>query len=182
MPGLKKLIARAKAWLARLRERFGWLDHAIRAYQHFTTVKGNRLAAAVTYFGFLSLFPLLAIAVRGVRHRAREQPGCRATGLRCHWRSAAGFVGGEDAPINPETLKDAATAAGVIGAVLCCSPAPAWSMRFAKRCVVWSKGDVKVNFVLRKLADVLLLLVVGVIIIASVAVSSVTTSFANVVL
>ena len=64
----------------------------------------------------------------------------------------------------------------------CCSPAPAWSMRFAKRCVVWSKGDVKVNFVLRKLADVLLLLVVGVIIIASVAVSSVTTSFANVVL
>ena len=181
MSGLKKLIARAKALLARLRERFGWLDHAIRAYQHFTTVKGNRLAAAVTYFGFLSLFPLLAIAFAAFGIVLANNPDVEQQVFDAIGDALPGFVGGEDAPINPETLKDAATTAGVIGAILLLFTGTGLvdAIREALH-VVWSKGDVKVNFVLRKLADVLLLLVVGVIIIASVAVSSVTTSFANV--
>src|SRR5918993_1197116 len=118
MSGLKKLIARAKAMLARLRERFGWLDHAIRAYQHFTTVKGNRLAAAVTYFGFLSLFPLLAIAFAAFGIVLANNPDVEQQVFDAIGEALPGFVGGEDAPINPETLKDAATTAGVIGAVL----------------------------------------------------------------
>ena len=38
------------------------LDHALRMLQHYGSVNGNAQAGAVTYFGFLSIFPILAIA------------------------------------------------------------------------------------------------------------------------
>ena len=45
------------------RERAPWLDHLVRAVGRYLADGGNRLAATVTYFGSLSLFPLLAISV-----------------------------------------------------------------------------------------------------------------------
>jgi membrane protein len=183
MSGLKRLIARAKELLARLRRRFGWLDHIIRAYQHYSTVKGNRLAAAVTYFGFLSLFPLLALAFAAFGIVLENNPDVEEEVFDAISNALPGFVGGEGAPINPNRLQDAATAAGIIGAItlLFTGTGLVDAIREALH-VVWNRGDVKVNFVLRKIADVLLLVVVGVIIVASVAVSSVTTSFASVLL
>ena len=38
------------------------VDHLVRAYDRNSEVVGGQLAAAVTYFGFLSFFPLLALA------------------------------------------------------------------------------------------------------------------------
>ncbi|MEU8511934.1 YihY/virulence factor BrkB family protein [Kitasatospora sp. NPDC048722] len=34
-----------------------------QVYEHFTAARGNRLAGAVTFFGFLALFPLLTVAL-----------------------------------------------------------------------------------------------------------------------
>lgn len=50
------------AVLTSARDKRPALDHGIRAYQRYTADAGNRQAAAVTYFGFLSFFPLLALA------------------------------------------------------------------------------------------------------------------------
>lgn len=47
--------------LARLRRRYGWLDHVVRANEAFTERYGNHYAAAITYFSVLSLFPLLMV-------------------------------------------------------------------------------------------------------------------------
>jgi dipeptidyl aminopeptidase/acylaminoacyl peptidase len=44
------------------RARVPAFDHLIRMNQHYGAVKGNALAGAVTYFGFLSFFPILALA------------------------------------------------------------------------------------------------------------------------
>ncbi|HVM26539.1 MAG TPA: YihY/virulence factor BrkB family protein [Mycobacteriales bacterium] len=52
-----------KAVLARLRERRPAVDHLIRAAQRYQADTGDRLAAAVTFFGFLSFFPLLVLSV-----------------------------------------------------------------------------------------------------------------------
>ncbi|MFI6445461.1 YihY/virulence factor BrkB family protein [Kitasatospora sp. NPDC050543] len=38
-------------------------SHPYRVHEHFTAVRGNRLAGAVTFFGFLALFPLLTVAL-----------------------------------------------------------------------------------------------------------------------
>ena len=180
--GPKRLISRGTELLARLRDRFGWLDHAIRAYQHYSTVKGNRLAAAVTYFGFLSLFPLLALAFAAFGFVLRNNPDLEERVFSAISDALPGFVG-EGAPINPERLKDAATAAGIIGAValLYTGTGLVDAIREALH-VVWNRGDVKVNFVVRKLLDIVLLVVLGILIIVSVGVSSAATSFANVML
>ena len=40
-----------------------WLDHAVRAYQQLGNTNGSLLAGALTFISFLSLIPLLLLAV-----------------------------------------------------------------------------------------------------------------------
>jgi membrane protein len=47
--------------LPKLRRKYAWLDHVIRANDAFTEHYGNHYAAAITYFSVLSLFPLLLV-------------------------------------------------------------------------------------------------------------------------
>jgi membrane protein len=48
--------------LPRLRRKYPWLDHLIRANDAFTERYGNHYAAAITYFSVLSVFPLFMVA------------------------------------------------------------------------------------------------------------------------
>ncbi|EIE97547.1 inner membrane protein YhjD [Saccharomonospora glauca] len=47
--------------LFRLRRKYPWLDHVVRANDAFTERYGNHYAAAITYFSVLSLVPLLMV-------------------------------------------------------------------------------------------------------------------------
>lgn len=47
--------------LDRLRARFGWFDHAMRANEWFDECKGNFFAAGLTYYTIFALFPLLMV-------------------------------------------------------------------------------------------------------------------------
>ena len=58
---MASLKERVTAAVARLRARYHWLDHVVRMVQHYGAVNGNAQAGAVTYFGFLSFFPILAL-------------------------------------------------------------------------------------------------------------------------
>jgi len=64
MPGaFGRLKARAgERWQA-ARRRHGWLDHLADAYGHYQGRHGDQLAAAITYFSFLALFPLILLGV-----------------------------------------------------------------------------------------------------------------------
>jgi membrane protein len=48
-------------FLDRLRARFGWFDHVMRAQQRYQDSKGDFFAAGVTYFTIFALFPLLMV-------------------------------------------------------------------------------------------------------------------------
>lgn len=54
--------------LARLRLRFPWFDHVMRAQERYNTSKGDFFAAGITYFTVFALFPLLMVgfAVAGI--------------------------------------------------------------------------------------------------------------------
>jgi membrane protein len=56
---------RAYAWAENLvgaqRRRFPWFDHLARAGGRYQRTQGDLLAAAVTYFAFLGLFPVLLL-------------------------------------------------------------------------------------------------------------------------
>ena len=47
--------------LDRLRARFGWFDHVMRAQGRYNDSKGDFYAAGVTYFTIFALFPLLMV-------------------------------------------------------------------------------------------------------------------------
>lgn len=47
--------------LDRLRTRYGWFDHAVRAYQRFDDRRGTFFAAGLTYYTIFAVFPLLMI-------------------------------------------------------------------------------------------------------------------------
>jgi membrane protein len=47
--------------LDRLRARYGWFDHVMRAQQRYQDSKGDFFAAGITYFTIFALFPLLMV-------------------------------------------------------------------------------------------------------------------------
>ena len=46
----------------------------VRTQQHYSAVKGNLQAGAVTYFAFLSFFPILALAFAVIGYVSRIYP------------------------------------------------------------------------------------------------------------
>lgn len=63
MASVGTLAARAKARLEIARARFGVLDVAMSTFKRFSQDDGGSYAAALTYYIFFSLFPLLLFAV-----------------------------------------------------------------------------------------------------------------------
>src|SRR4051794_3037612 len=51
-----------RRWQAAQRDH-AWLDHLGRGYRHYQARHGDQLAAAITYFSFLALFPLILLGV-----------------------------------------------------------------------------------------------------------------------
>src|SRR6476646_4361797 len=48
--------------LDRLRARYGWFDHIMRAQERYQDSKGDFYAAGITYFTMFAIFPLLMVA------------------------------------------------------------------------------------------------------------------------
>lgn len=61
--------------LARLRSRYPWLDHAVRAQQRYDSAQGDFYAAGISYFTLFAIFPLLMVgfAVVGFVLASRPQ-------------------------------------------------------------------------------------------------------------
>jgi membrane protein len=60
-PLLNRLYARVEAIIAAQRRRHAWFDHLARAGGRYQGVQGDLMAAGVTYFAFLGLFPVLLL-------------------------------------------------------------------------------------------------------------------------
>src|ERR687888_1479777 len=72
MAGVKE---RVKARWSALQERYAWLRHIVSAWQLLSRNNGNQYAAAITYFSFLALFPLLLLAVSITGFVLHSHPG-----------------------------------------------------------------------------------------------------------
>ena len=68
------LVSDLKQRVADVREHRPFVDHVVRTVEHYGSVNGNALAAAVTYFAFLSFFPILALAFAVVGLVSRAYP------------------------------------------------------------------------------------------------------------
>ncbi len=178
MAGLKD---RVTGTLRRQRERRPWLDHLIRAYQQYKSANGDHLAAAITYFSFLAIFPLVLLGA-----------------------SVAGFVLANNADLTgrlqdvisknvPGPLGDTMSQAvqsviehrGSIGVIALLGVAYAglgWigNLRTGVQ-VVWASEVTKEKFLKAKLEDALVLVGLGLGIVVSLALTSGGTALSKVV-
>src|SRR3954467_11723516 len=109
------LKARATATVERLRARFPCFDHILRTVAHYGSVYGNAQAGAVTYFGFLSIFPILAIAFFVVGKLALLYPEIQGDMIDQIKSLLPGVVGHGQGQIDLSEIENAAGTVGLIG-------------------------------------------------------------------
>jgi len=174
MPGLKER-------LAAVRERRPLADHLLRTAEHYSLVKGSLQAGAVTYFAFLSFFPVLALGFFVVGQLSAVFSGADEALTEALQSLLPGIIGSGEGQISVETFQDGAGVAGLIGLVGLLYAGLGWlsAMRDALIVMFELPQREQPNFVLGKLRDLVSLAVIGVTLILSVAVAGFVSGFAQ---
>ncbi|MFN2537024.1 MAG: YihY/virulence factor BrkB family protein [Mycobacteriales bacterium] len=156
---------------SRARARSPLLDHLVRTRQRYQADGGDRLASAVTFYWFLSLFPILLIAVYVTRQALGDDAGRQITD------SLGPYLGAPTAKAIAKVVQDNAGKAGVIGLAGTLFSGLGWlaALRGAIR-TVWHQNVTAGNFLLSKVADVVALVGLFGVIAASVVVSGAETA------
>ncbi len=170
--------------LAALRERWPWLDHTLRMLGHYGTVNGNGQAGAVTYFGFLSVFPILALAVFVVGLLAKVYPDIQAQMAAEIDKLLPGVIGSGPNEIDLETIGNYSGRAGLIGLVGVLYSGLGWlsALRLSLETMFLVPTTERPSFVLGKLRDLMTLGLLGAVLTVSVVLSSAVTSFSGLIL
>jgi len=173
-------MASPKALLASARERRPALDHLIRAYTRYQADAGDRQAAAVTFFAFLSFFPLLALAASILTYAIGDDAVATVV------EQVNSYAPGLADQLGLETIltnNRAAGAAGLIGLAGLLYSGLGWvdALREAVR-AIWHHNVKAGNIIVKKLTDVLVLAGLGLTIVLSVGVSAATGAFTDVAL
>ena len=177
------LLSSAKARLAEVRERRPFVDHVVRMVEHYGNVNGSALAAAVTYFAFLSFFPILALSFAVIGFVSRAYPHADEDLVTAIDGVLPGIVGGSDG-LDLSTFQDNAPGILSIGILLALYSGLGWlsGMRTALIQVFEEPEREQPNFVVGKVRDLLGLLTLGSVLLVSVAVSGVATKIATPIL
>jgi membrane protein len=183
---IQSVTKEAKGRVARLRRRYPFLDHLVRMYQHYTKVEGNVLAGAVTFFGFLSFFPILALAFAVVGYVSIAYPDARDSLSTAIQQVLPGIVSssGKTGTISLQDIEDAKAAAGVIGFLGVLYSGLGWlsGLRTALQDTFEIPRSRKQNFVLGKLVDLAVLVILGLVMILSVGISGVVKGLADAII
>ena len=169
-----------KETFARLRERRPAVDHVVRAAQRYQADTGDRLAAAVTFFGFLSFFPLLALTASLLTVVLGDSAVTTVA------REVDSFSPGLAEQLGLEELLRDNTKVGVTGLLSLVGLLYAglgWvdALREAVR-TVWHQNVKAGNLVKKKLLDVVILAGLGATLLFSVLVSAAAGAFTGVAL
>lgn len=187
MPGSGDgVVDRTKARIQRLRRRYVAVDHLVAMAEHYTKVQGNVLAGAVTYFGFLSFFPLLALGFAVVGYVSVAYPPARDSMVVAIESIFPGIVSAEDAEgkISLADIEQAKAAAGLIGFLGVLYSGLNWvsGLRTALQDVFVIPEVRMPSFVAGKGIDLLALVVLGAVLIVSVGLSSLAQGVTGIVL
>jgi membrane protein len=167
-------MASPKEILAEQRARRPWLDHVLSMNEHYGRVKGGQQAGAVTYFAFLSFFPILALAFAIFGQVTKVYEDAQDTLVDAANSVLPNLVGGENG-VPLDTLQAAAPGIFSVGILLTLYSGLGWlsGMRSALMAIFEEPEREQPSFLFGKLRDVLALMALGTILVASVAVSGV---------
>lgn len=156
----------------------------MRMLKHYSEVRGSLQAGGVTYFGFLSVFPILALAFFSVGYIATVVPNAEEALQEAIEQILPGLVGDEEGQISLETFKQNASTIGLLGAVGLLYTGLGWlsSMRYALGTMFKKPLSERLNFVLGKLRDLTVLIAIGLTLLLSVALSAAINGFSEAIL
>ncbi|MFF5017665.1 YihY/virulence factor BrkB family protein [Streptomyces sp. NPDC001165] len=150
-----------------------WLmsTHAWRSYERLDRVKWTRLAAAMTFISFVSLFPLLTLAAAIAAATLSES---QQKDLQ---NKIADQVPGLSDQLNIGALVQNAGTVGIIAGVVLLFTGMGWvsQMRDCLR-AVWELPDSEENLVLAKAKDAGILVGLGGAVVATLAISTVASA------
>jgi membrane protein len=168
-------MASIKQRLSDARHRSPLLDHAIRTVEHYGSVNGSQQAAGVTYFGFLSVFPVLLLAFFVVGYIARVDPSAHQTLINAITQVLPGLIGNGSHQIRLADIENAAGAVGLIGLAGILYAGLGWlsALRTALTTLFQEPKRMQPNFLFGKLRDLTGLVVLGAVLLVGVAVSGI---------
>ena len=187
---MASLLVRAKGSFAGARSRSPFVDHLTRMQEHYGRVNGAAQAGAVTYFAFLSFFPLLALGFFVVGYIAKVYAAARDDLVTAISEALPGLIstvqadGTQGSGISLESIEKAATTVGIIGLVALIYSGLGWlsAMRSALHVVFEMPLSAKPNFVIGKIRDLITLVVIGATLLVSVAVTGVVVGYSTKIL
>ena len=158
--------------LDRLRARFGWFDHAMRANDWFDESKGNFFAAGLTYYTIFALFPLLMVGFSVVGFMLSRRPDV-LTGIDNKVRSAVPGALGQQLLDLMNSAIDARASVGVIGLAVAVWVGLNWmaNLRTALS-EMWRQRDTSRGYVRTKFSDLGAIVSSFVAILATLALSA----------
>ena len=178
------LIDDAKRRIEDARGRWPLLDHLVRTVEHFGNVNGSALAAAVTYFAFLSFFPINALAFAVIGFVSGAYPNAERHLVTAINDVLPGIVGEGEGELSLSTLQKSVPSILSVGLLVALYSGLGWlsGMRTALMAVFEEPEKERPSFVWGKLRDVIALVTLGTVLLLSVALSGVATKLATPIL
>lgn len=168
--------------LDRLRARYAWLDHLVRAGTRYTERHGDHYAAAITYFSVLSLVPLLLVAFAAAGYVLFFRPELLdelQAGI------TANVPQGLDTLINPivQNAIDSRATIGIIGLLGALYSGIGWMSNLREALSEqWGQRPTAPPILRRTLFDLLTLIGLGLALVGSFAITGLASGFAETVL
>ncbi|MEV0581737.1 YihY/virulence factor BrkB family protein [Nonomuraea sp. NPDC050310] len=168
MERLDAARARGRGLVDHWRVRLSWVDHLIRTVQRYQFQSGDRLAGAVTYFAFLSFFPLIVLAYSIFGYVLADDQAL-VDQLTDEIKKQLPGVADQ---LDLQTIAASKASAGIIGllGLLYAGLGAVDALRGALR-EMYMTTTPPLNFFLGKLRDLASLIMVGVTILVSAAVA-----------
>jgi membrane protein len=182
-PGLSgRVTGRASARWNTLQQRYTWLRHVLAAWALLGRNNGNQYAAAITYFSFLALFPLLLLAVAVTGFVLNAHPAAQQD-LFSHVTQQLPGTFGSTVKSSLQTAIDNRGSVGIVGLAGVLLSGLGWigNLRSAIN-GVWGRAAAKQNFVLSKVSNLLVLAGLGLGILVSLGLTVVGTSLTQQIL
>ena len=173
------LKEKIKTKIAEMRARFPALDRVVRTQEHYVEVGAAQQAGAITYFGFLSTFPILALAFFGVGQIAKVYSGAESDLVEAIDQVLPGLVGDGAGQLKIADIENAAGAVGIIGAfgLVYAGLGFVDGLRKALEAVFVVPEKDQPGFVWAKLRDLASLILLGLILLVAVAFTGLVRTF-----
>lgn len=173
MPGIKER-------LDAVRHDRPWLDHVLRMVEHYGHMKGNLQAGAVTYFAFLSFFPVLVLGFFVVGLGSALYPKADDALSDALQSLLPGIFGDREGELSADTFQQDGTGwAAVVGLLGLLYAGLGWLSAMRDGLVVMFEMPEREqpNFVVGKLRDLVSLAIIGGTLVLSVAVAGFVSGF-----